>query len=99
MAVRDIDEGNQKVSYLEDQALIQKDFGEKPRDMHINTVGNVSSWTTRAVDWYNSERRIIFAAKSEEERDNWIQYFKKYAIVKPALNMNFLNVDYQHSDD
>lgn len=49
----------------------------------MNSINKVASWTTRACDWYNSERRIIFATKSEKERRKWIKYFRTFAIEKP----------------
>jgi hypothetical protein len=62
---------------------LQRDFGEIRKELIVDTLKNVSTWTTRACDWYNSERRIIFATKSKKDRANWIKFFKKHAIVKP----------------
>ena len=39
-----------------------------------------AQWSTRVFDWYNSERRIIFACTSEKERMKWIKYFRERAI-------------------
>ena len=89
MAVRDNDEGAQKMSYLENQDILHREFGEKQKDITSNTIGKVSGWTTRTVDWYNSERRIIFATKSEQDRENWIKYFKTYAIAKIQRQNDF----------
>ena len=34
-------------------------------------------WSIRNGDWYNSERRIIFAARTKKERKQWLKYFEK----------------------
>lgn len=85
IAVRDTDVGMQKHAYLEDQSIINRNFGEKRPDMVMNSLNKVAAWTTRACDWYNSERRIIFACKSEKQRKKWIKYFKQYALEKPFV--------------
>lgn len=65
MSVRDSNIGRQKHSYIEDQAIIKKRFGRKKRQGMKYITNHASGWTNRAMDWYNSERRIIFATNSE----------------------------------
>ena len=88
MPVRDANLGEQKQAYLEDQGIIEKDFGVK-RDSLRFIKTNVSAWTSRSQDWYNSERRIIFATTSEAQRDQWIKFFREKAVVKP-INKTYL---------
>lgn len=40
-------------------------------------LNGYKQWTVRAGDWYNSERRIIFATRTKKEKQKWLQYFKK----------------------
>ena len=76
MTVRDTNLGTQKERYLEDQTIVNKEFGVKREENHKYIMTNMGSWTNRTVDWYNSERRIIFATTSEAARDKWMRYFK-----------------------
>lgn len=82
MPVRDMNLGEQKQVYLEDHGILEKKFGVKRKNNGQKFIkNNVSAWTNRTYDWYNSERRIIFATTSEEQRDNWIKFFQEKAIV------------------
>ena len=65
-----------KQAYLEDQTILNKEFG-MAKDKEVNRC---SAWSTRVFDWYNSERRIIFACTSEKERSKWINYFRENAM-------------------
>ena len=47
MAVRDMNEGMQKMAYVEDQDIIRREFGEKLKEFKIKTVGSAISWSTR----------------------------------------------------
>ena len=47
MAVRDMNEGMQKMAYVEDQDIIRREFGEKIKEFKIKTVGSAISWSTR----------------------------------------------------
>ena len=40
----------------------------------------MAAWSTRVMDWYNSERRIIFACTSEKDRNRWVNYFREKAM-------------------
>ncbi len=46
---------------LEDKRITQKEFGRKLVSQSKVAKDNTTSWTNRALDWYNSERRLIFA--------------------------------------
>ena len=42
-----------------------REFGEKRVDIKTNALNSARAWSTRIQDWYNSERRVIFATTSE----------------------------------
>eukprot|EP00347_Sterkiella_histriomuscorum_P022149 403331507 len=87
MPVRDFNLGDQKQAYLEDQRILNKQFGEKQQGTDFKFIqNNVSAWSSRQQDWYNSERRIIFATTSEFDRQQWIKYFKGQIVYKPKNN-------------
>ena len=52
-------------------------------------------WSSRNVDWYNSERRFIFACKSKEQRRKWMRLLRDYCIkmreILAEKQQNFLN--------
>ncbi len=84
MPIRDLNKGIKKKSYLEDQrnfkylivtGIITKKFG-RPATNFRTAETNKNTWTTRANDWYNGERRIIFATKTDAECQKWMKYFK-----------------------
>ena len=35
------------------------------------------TWSNRENEWYNSERRLIFACTSNFERERWIRHFQR----------------------
>ncbi|MFS8160378.1 MAG: hypothetical protein ACMG6E_09275, partial [Candidatus Roizmanbacteria bacterium] len=47
-------------------------------------------WSIRSGDWYNSERRIIFAARTKKERSKWIKFFKGEGAKINVLNFKKL---------
>ena len=46
--------------------ITQKEFGAIEKGGHPNT------WTNRERDWYNAERRFVFAARTAKERNWWV---------------------------
>jgi hypothetical protein len=44
-------------------------------------------WSIRSGDWYNSERRIIFAARTKKERSKWLKFFKGEGAKMNVLNL------------
>ena len=46
---------------MEDIRITEKEFGRKMESQDKLIQDNSTSWTNRALDWYNSERRLIFA--------------------------------------
>lgn len=56
--IRDSNKGQTRTSYLEDQSITKKEFGHTASKQN---KGNANSWSNRQIDWYNSERRMIFA--------------------------------------
>jgi len=47
---------------LEDHRITEKEFGT---NLNNKNAENSTSWSNRALDWYNSERRLIFAVDPE----------------------------------
>lgn len=78
MSVRDLNEGNQKFSHVEDQQIIEREFGQKKESVNKN-LQSYKIWSVRSNDWYNSERRIIFATRTKKERGKWLKFFTKAA--------------------
>lgn len=50
---------------LTDKNITAKEFGKKVNEKLLLTGNNSSSWSNRSLDWYNSERRLIFAVDPE----------------------------------
>jgi hypothetical protein len=44
--------------------------------MKNKNLNSYKIWSIRSGDWYNSERRVIFATKTKKERTKWIKYFR-----------------------
>lgn len=59
MPIRDKKRGK-LISFLKDRQILNKDFGQND-----NNGKDSMKWSNRAKDWYNSERRFIFACKNE----------------------------------
>jgi len=75
MPIRDINEGGQKNGYVEDQEILEREFGEK-QESPMKNLNHYKVWSVRSGDWYNSERRMIFATRSRKERNRWLKHFK-----------------------
>ena len=41
--------------------------------MNDNAGQDAATWKNRQADWYNAERRFIFACKTAKERDKWVE--------------------------
>ena len=41
--------------------------------MNDNDGKDAATWKNRQSDWYNAERRFIFACKTEKERNKWVE--------------------------
>ena len=48
--------------------ITSKDFGKGD-----NNGKDAATWKNREKDWYNAERRFIFATKTKKERDVWLK--------------------------
>ena len=46
-----------------------------------NDGKEAATWANREKDWYNAERRFIFACSTRKERDKWIEL-----IIKDKIN-------------
>ena len=55
--------------------ITQKEFGTMTGE-HANT------WTNRERDWYNAERRFVFAARTAKERDWWVNSMLEEGIQR-----------------
>ena len=68
MAIRDKNKGGKVKHHLEDKHIYKKEFGQDDNDGQ-----DAMTWENRQKDWYNSERRFIFATDSKILRKKWIQ--------------------------
>ena len=48
-------------------AIVRKEFGQND-----NNGRDSMQWHNREKDWYNAERRFIFAAPNKSMRSKWI---------------------------
>ena len=55
---------------------MSKDFGKDD-----NNGKEAATWKNREKDWYNAERRFIFATKTRKERDVWLKHINKNACM------------------
>ena len=67
MAVRDNTKGQFKDHKLFNNAITDKEFGADDKGGK-----EAATWKNRVKDWYNAERRFIFATKTEKDRKRWI---------------------------
>jgi len=73
MAIRDFSKGRQgKQAKLYDRSITQKEFGQED-----NNGKDSMKWHNRQKDWYNAERRFIFAAPSQQLKSKWINCVEK----------------------
>ena len=72
MSVRDNRRGMFKDHKLFSSEIVEKEFGEDDNEGH-----DAALWKNREKDWYNAERRFIFAAKGPKTRDKWIDEINK----------------------
>jgi hypothetical protein len=61
MAIRDSAKGKLKEHLLYDNNITGKEFGRNDNEGHDSM-----QWKNREIDWYNAERRFIFASKSHK---------------------------------
>ncbi len=64
--------------------ILDREFGEKDASP-IKKQMSYKIWSIRSNDWYNSERRIIFAARTKKERSKWLKFFNKEVGTKINL--------------
>ena len=64
MAVRDRKREDFKTNKLYSNYITQKEFGAGD-----NNGRDSALWKNREKDWYNAERRFIFATRTIEERN------------------------------
>ena len=68
MAIRDSNKGNAKTHKLYCDDITQKEFGKDD-----NQGRDSVTWKNREKDWYNAERRFIFATQTKKDRKEWIK--------------------------
>ena len=67
MAIRDKRRGTTMQHHLHDQKITAKDFGKDDNDGKDAIL-----WKNREKDWYNAERRFLFAAPTPKLHKKWI---------------------------
>ena len=72
IAVRDDIAGSQRDHRLYNKKIIEKEFGADDKDGK-----EAVQWKNRVKDWYNAERRFIFATKTEHQRQRWLDEIMK----------------------
>ena len=68
MAIRDNTKGTKK-SKLFNQAITAKEFGQ-----FDNGGQDSMTWANREKDWYNAERRFIFASHTKKDATKWMKH-------------------------
>lgn len=48
------------------------DAGEKDTAENLPAIVDRVSWSVREVQWFSSEKRLLFVANSKIERDFWV---------------------------
>eukprot|EP00351_Strombidinopsis_sp_SopsisLIS2011_P001304 CAMPEP_0116884112 /NCGR_PEP_ID=MMETSP0463-20121206/16863_1 /TAXON_ID=181622 /ORGANISM="Strombidinopsis sp, Strain SopsisLIS2011" /LENGTH=84 /DNA_ID=CAMNT_0004540009 /DNA_START=226 /DNA_END=480 /DNA_ORIENTATION=- len=84
MPVRDLNKLRRKSrAALEDTTIISKEFGQG------DGKGKKSiTWGNREKDWYNAERRLIFATAKQLTANKWVKLInteKKRDDIKQEL--------------
>ena len=54
--------------WLNPVEITHKEFGQDDNEGH-----DAMLWKNRERDWYNAERRFIFATKNPKKRNKWIE--------------------------
>jgi len=70
--VRDKSHGRPLTHFIQDGAILQKEFGRAITDKRNKVVREASTWTSKQLDLFNGERRFIFGVKSLEVAQKWI---------------------------
>ena len=64
MSIRDKRKGAILEHHVRDQNITTKEFGEEDNNGKDSVM-----WKNREKDWYNAERRFVFAAIDSKKRD------------------------------
>lgn len=74
MAIRDYTRAKRYGMFgkLNNVSILAKEFGEQDNDGQDSMT-----WHNRELDWYNAERRFIFAAPDGTQRSKWIKMIMK----------------------
>ena len=86
MVVRDDTKGQHKDHKLYNTKITDKEFGADDKDGR-----EAVQWKNRVKDWYNAERRFIFATKTEEQRQRWLDEIMKEKACS-AITKNRVSV-------
>lgn len=70
-------------------AITKKEFGKDDNNGKDSMI-----WKNRQKDWYNAERRFIFASATEKAKDKWIKHIERVKTNKSLLrNKSTLETD------
>ena len=88
MPIRDLNKNksDRKFAKLHDQSIAAKEFGKDDNNGHDSM-----QWHNREKDWYNAERRFIFASPNKRMLKKWINLIendKKRTIAKNNSKKN-----------
>ena len=63
-------------------AITKKEFGQNDKNGQASMT-----WKNREIDWYNAERRFIFAAPGPKMKAKWIKIIRKTKSVNTSFVM------------
>lgn len=75
MPFRDTSGSRKKRSgFVENEQLLRKEFGQdiSTGNFKMSAIKSKNSWSKRELDWFNAERRFVFACYNEHERQYWL---------------------------
>jgi len=89
VTVRDSNKSIRSGELIKDKDITAKEFGKKVNEKLLLTGNNATSWTNRSLDWFNSERRLIFAVDPESSafKDLNLEFFNKGVPTENYLNL------------
>ena len=86
MSIRDNRIGASQDHYLYSTDITEKDFGANDNEGHDSAL-----WKNRELDWYNAERRFIFATKTQGKCDKLIKLISKESTEPLRLSKSKRN--------
>ena len=86
MSIRDNRIGPSQDHYLYSTDITEKDFGANDNEGHDSAL-----WKNREMDWYNAERRFIFATKTQAKCEKLIKLISKESTEPLRLSKSKRN--------